>query len=140
MSLAPSPDPTLVRLLSRLEQLSVLAGSGGKYQPDLDGQLLRVHVMGPTARRRVVEDVPPSTAAELARPDGLAPRQHPTGQGMALEQLGGPVLDQSRPGAGADGFLGQALEGNTGDACPDQNVGREQPRRSRFHNAHIMHD
>ena len=37
MSLAPSPDPTLVRLLSRLEQLSVLAGSGGKYQPALDG-------------------------------------------------------------------------------------------------------
>jgi hypothetical protein len=103
-------------------------------------QLLRVDVMHVSAQRLVVKHVPRPGAAELARPDGLAPRQHPTGQAVALEQPGGAVLDQARPRSRADSVLGQALENNTADASPDQNVGREQPRRPRSHDAHIAHD
>jgi hypothetical protein len=125
---------------------------GGDAEPDLtpgraqrvdkvtDQQLLRIHVVRRAAQRRVVEDVPPSGTAEFARADGLAPRQHPAGQAVALEQPAGAVLDQARPGAGPDGVLGQALEDNTVDARPDQNAGCEQPRRPRSHNAHIAHD
>jgi hypothetical protein len=56
---------------------------------------------------------------------------------MALKQPGGPLPDQPCPGAGADG---EAFEINTVNVGPDQNVGREQPRRPRLHNAHIALD
>jgi|GraSoiStandDraft_60_1057301.scaffolds.fasta_scaffold315879_2 hypothetical protein len=48
--------------------------------------------------------------------------------------------DQPRPGTGADGVLGEAFEINTVNVGPDQNAGREQPRRPRLHNAHIALD
>jgi hypothetical protein len=103
-------------------------------------QLLRVDVMHVSAQRQVVKHVARPGAPELARPDSLAPRQHPTGQAVALEQPGGAVLDQARPRSRADSVLGQALQDNTADASPDHNVGREQPRRPRSHDAHIAHD
>jgi hypothetical protein len=59
---------------------------------------------------------------------------------MALKQPGGPLPDQPRPGTGADGVLGEAFEINTVNVGPDQNAGREQPRRPRLHNAHIALD
>jgi len=91
------------------------------------------------AQRRVIE-----TCCLPARPNShprwSCPAQASRGQAMALKQPGGPLPDQPRRARPRTASSARRFEFNTVHVGPDQNVGREQPRRPRLHNAHIALD
>jgi len=105
----------------------------------VDEKLLRIQVMRCAAQRRVIE-----TCCLPARPNShprwSCPAQASRGQAMALKQPGGPLPDQPRRARPRTASSARRFEFNTVHVGPDQNVGREQPRRPRLHNAHIALD
>lgn len=115
--------------------------TGSHRRPSATGRRETAADTGDALRRSAPRNrnMLPSGPAELA-PRWSCPAQASRGQAMALKQPGGPLPDQPRPARARAASSARRFEINTVHVGPDQNVGREQPRRPRLHNAHIALD